>query len=325
MRTTIVYSIVSGNDDTYLEQLLVSLYSVRIYHADAEIEIVTDDFTYATLTANRAQVFQYANKVTGFPCPSGYNKMQRSRYLKTNLRRFVKGDYLFIDCDTVLCERLNNIDRFDGDLGMVADLNGQLALNERSVIEKCTKAGFANVEGQPYFNSGVIYAKDTPAAYRLYAEWYRLWCEADARGCSYDQPALCQANINLGFPIKEMSGIWNCQFKFTTGYKYLNHAKIVHYYSNNGQGSNDFQERIFEYVKEQGRVDAVVDRMIRHPRTIFYTAVTISPDKAFEFFSSEMIHYFFNVPPLYRMMCFMARILEMPILFFSNLKTKFSR
>lgn len=324
MKTKIVYTIVSGIEDTYLEQLLVSVYSVRLYHPNDIIEVVTDECTYKTLSGARALILQYANKVVPIPCSSEYNKMQRSRYLKTNLRKFVTGDYLFIDCDTVISGSLSDIDNFKFDLGLVADLNGELSLRDGNTIEKCKKAGFANVDGTPYFNSGVIYAKDTPVAHCLYEEWYRLWKESDTKGVTYDQPALCQANINLGLPIKELSGIWNCQFKFSSGYKYLKKALILHYYSNNGNGCNSTQERIFDYVKEKGCIDAVVDKMIRNPRTIFSTALAINGDKAFEFFNSEMLHYFFNVPLAYRFALQLARVMEKPFLILSKLKRRWN-
>lgn len=325
MHTKILYTLVSDNNDTYFEQLLVSIYSVRIYHPDAIVEVLTDNQCYSTLTDTRAVIFQYATNVKAVTSPNEYGKMQRSRYLKTNLRRLVDGDYLFIDCDTIVCGSLDKIDEFDGDIAMVADINGQLALCDQMVIEKCTKAGFANVKGKPYFNSGVIYAKDTPAAHQLYSEWYKLWKVSDARGVSYDQPALCQANTNLGYPIKELSGVWNCQFKFNTGYQYLNKALILHYYSNNGKCSNYSQERIFEYVKEKGRIDSVVEKLICNPKTIFYTAVTISPDKAFEFFNSELLYYYFNFPPVYRLTVKLARHMKSPFHILFNIKTLFKK
>jgi lipopolysaccharide biosynthesis glycosyltransferase len=323
MRTKIVYTIVCDENSTYIEQALISVYSLRKYEPKTIVEIVTDKDTEFLIRHGRNKILKYVNNIIAVECPQGFSPMQRSRYLKTNLRQFVKGDYLFIDCDTIVCNTLEDIDDVDADIAMVADINGELSLSDRIIIEKCKKAGFSNVKGHPYFNSGIIYVRDTPKAHQLYEEWYRLWKESDARGIPFDQPALCQANINTGLPIKELPGIWNCQIKFNNGHQFLKQANILHYYSNNGKGERSYtQDRIFEYVRGKGRIDEVVDKMICNPRTIFYTAMTINPDKAFEFFYSEMIHYFFNVPPAYRISLSIAKCIEKPIIWFNSLKNK---
>lgn len=320
MKTRIIYSLVCGHFDTYLEQLMVSAYSVMKYNPNAEIAVVIDKETERNLSGRDSALKEIVSEIISVDTPFPEDKMRSSRYLKTNLRRLVKGDYLFIDCDTIVCESLDDIDNVSFELGMVADLNAPLLLVEKNVLEKCKKAGFENLEGKPYFNSGVIYAKDTPNVHLFYQEWYRQWQYSDAKGVAYDQPALCQANINMGYMIQELSGKWNCQFKFY-GNSFLLEAKILHYYSNTEFSKPTyFQQHIFEYVKEKQCIDNSVDFMIRNPRTVFYTVLSITPDKAFEYFNSEMIHYFFNVPPVYKFALQLARIMEKPILIFSKLR-----
>ena len=311
---------VCGPSGTYIEQLMVSAYSVRMYNPDAEIVVVTDKETEKNLSGRDSALKEIVSEIISIDTPFSEDKMRSSRYLKTNLRRLVKGDYLFIDCDTIVCESLDDIDNVSFELGMVADLNGPLLLDEKNVLEKCKKAGFENLEGKPYFNSGVIYAKDTPNVHRFYEEWYSQWQYSDAKGVPYDQPALCQANINRGYLIQELPGKWNCQFKFF-GKSFLDEAKILHYYSNTEYDRPSYSQlRVFEYVKEKRCIDNSVDFMIRNPRTVFYTVLSITPDKAFEYFNSEMIHYFFNVPPVYRFALQLARVIEKPILILSKLK-----
>lgn len=313
---------VCGPSGTYIEQLMVSAYSVRKYNPTAEIVVVIDKETEKTLSDRGSVLKKIVNEIISIDTPFPEDKMRSSRYLKTNLRRFVKGDYLFIDCDTIVCESLEDIDKVSFELGMVADLNGPLLLKEKNVLEKCRRAGFDDVEGKPYFNSGVIYSKDTPNVHQFYEEWYRQWQHSDSRGVPYDQPALCQTNINMGFIVQELPGKWNCQFKFF-GKSFLNNAKILHYYSNTEFSNPTYsQQRIFEYLKEKQCIDEYVDYMITHPRTVFYAVLSITSDKAFEYFNSEMIHYFFNVPPVYRAALKVAKIIEKPILYASKLKSR---
>ncbi len=323
MRTKIVYTLVSDNSDTYLEQALLSVYSLRLHNPLTIIELIVDQFTAKTIIEKREEIKKYITNLIEVEVPSELNKVQRSRYLKTNLRKFIKGNYLFIDCDTIICGKLDEIDNFDGDLGMVADVNGDLPLNVSTVIERCQKAGFTNLKDKPYFNSGVIFSRDAQTSHKLYEEWYKLWHQSNEKGIPFDQPALCQANLNLEFPIHEMSGIWNCQFKYSNGYQFLKKARILHYYSNNGVGKRHYaQDRLFEYIKEKGCIDKTVDNIIRHSHTILYSVMTIDNDKSFEYFNSSSIYLFQNVPSVYHFFEWLSYTFMRLYLFCSKIKNR---
>ena len=321
MHTKIVYILVSDANDTFLEQAWVSIYSLRKYHQESVVELVVDENTNFSLTGKREEMLKLVSHVTTINIPEEYHKIQRSRYLKTNLRKLVSGDYLFIDCDTIICGRLDEIDNTRSDIAMVADINGDLLLKDQQIIDRCEAAGFKNLKGKPYFNSGVIYAKDTPVAHRLYEEWHKQWQISDHNGISFDQPALSQANHILGSPIMELSGFWNCQYKYRSGYKLMDDSVILHYYSNNGIGKQSYaQNRIFEYIKEKGCITPVVDNIVSHPKTIFYTASTINSDKAFEYFYSDMLHTFLNVPKVYKIVVSVAKLLSKSVNFINKKK-----
>ena len=323
MQTKIVYTLVSDDSDTYLEQALLSVYSLRLHNPHTIVELVVDQFTAKTIVDKRAEMRKYITDLITVDVPEDYTKVQRSRYLKTNLRKFVKGDYLFIDCDTVICGKLDDIDDFAGEIGMVADINGDLLLNDTSVIDRCRNAGFTDVQDKPYYNSGVIFSRDTDSSHKLYEEWYNLWEQSKGNGISFDQPALCQANQNLNFPIQEMTGTWNCQFKYSNGYRYLKKAKILHYYSNNGVGKRPYaQDRIFEHIKEKGTIDRAVDNIVKHPDTIIYSVMTINDDKAFEYFNASPIYLYQNLPFFYRFFEQLSNVLMRLYLFCSRIKNR---
>ena len=53
MNTKIVYTLVSDDSDTYLEQALLSVYSLRIHNPRAIVELAVDQFTAMTLVDKR--------------------------------------------------------------------------------------------------------------------------------------------------------------------------------------------------------------------------------------------------------------------------------
>ena len=311
MHTKIVYTLVSDNTDTYLEQALLSVYSLRMYNPDVVVLLVIDQETSRTISGSRAEIKKYITDLVEVEVPLEYSKVQKSRYLKTNLRKFVKGDFLFIDCDTIICDSLAEIDEVDADIAMVADLNGDLLLKDPNTLQKYRDAGFGEAIDLPYFNSGVIYAKDTSSVHEFYADWYTNWCKSDSNGVKYDQPALCMTNADNGLMIKELAGVWNCQFKME-GSRYLREAKIMHYYSNNGQKEHFFtlpMDMLYQQVREEG-ITPLIDKLIRHAKTDLYAVMTVNNKQYMNFFNSHSLYLYTNRPALYEIMEKIGGMLE---------------
>lgn len=300
MNTKIVYVLVSDESDYYYEQVMLSIRSLINYNPDVRIEVLVDAATYASLKGNREAIKQFA-EVIEVDTPADYDKMRRSRYLKTNMRNLVAGDFLFLDCDTVVCESIEEIDKMDVNLGMVADLNGPLLLDDENTISKGLKAGFPDFTGKPYFNSGVIFVKHTEMNRSFFNSWYENYLKSESHGVFNDQPALCQTNAEFGFMISEIPGIWNCQFKMK-GFPYLNKSKIMHYYANNGNSDLPFHiKELFDRVKRIGDVDEHIMYLLKKPRTVFYSLLDMNPDKAFDYLSSDTISLFYAHPLLFKL------------------------
>lgn len=266
MKTRIVYTIISSGHDNYLEQLIMSVYSLLKYNSKAEITVITDKNTVNSFIGWRSCIKNMVNQIKVVNIPEKYNQMQCSRFLKTNLRKFIKGDYLYIDTDTIICDSLQDIDFLNADIALVADCNGNLNLEEESVIEKCNKAGFDNMKGQNYFNSGVMFVRDTPVSHYLYDEWFKQWEYSVSRGVNFDQPSMNYANILSNNPIKELSGEWNCQF-FFKGWNYLPKAKILHYA---GGGNSTKMNYLYNLIKTKGIKCLRIKYYFIQPKISFY-------------------------------------------------------
>ena len=311
MKTHVVYVLVSDHTDFFLEQVLISIFSLRKYNYDVITDLVVDYTTVDTFKGQRSVIKKYVSNIINVEVPSEYDKMRRSRYLKTNLRKFVHGDMLFIDCDTIICDSLADIDKIDAPIAMVADTNGNVMLSSREIIERCKQAGWNNLESKPYYNSGVMYAKDTPVVYEFFEGWFENWKQSSDRGVKYDQPALCATNFEKGFLIQEISGIWNCQFKIN-GYPFLKNAKILHYYSNNGEKNSSFtlpMDMLYQQVMDDG-ITPLIDKLIRHAKTDFYAVMTVNKEQSMSFFNSHLLYLYTNRPALYQVLERVGKMME---------------
>lgn len=63
MTTKIVYVLTSTEEDTYLEQTLISVYSARMYNQDATIIVVTDQRTMSGLKGRRTEIKKYLSDI----------------------------------------------------------------------------------------------------------------------------------------------------------------------------------------------------------------------------------------------------------------------
>ncbi|MBR2199092.1 MAG: hypothetical protein IJ909_12080, partial [Fibrobacter sp.] len=105
-----LYILVSEEKDIYYEQTLASALSLRHYNPDAFISLLVDDKTDKNLVGEfRSQIRNLANEYKVVPFDKGMSNQERSRHLKTNMRNLLEGDFLFIDGDTAIVDKLDTI------------------------------------------------------------------------------------------------------------------------------------------------------------------------------------------------------------------------
>ena len=314
MKTKIVYVLVSQESDYYYEMFLLSHYSLRLYHpiGDAEVVLVMDKDTNQRLCEKKASVLNDVTPIV-VDVPDEYTIMQRSRYLKTSLRNLVNGDFLYLDVDTIICGRIASIDKVEADIAMVSDCNTELSNRNDMSIYYCEKAGFTELDGEPYFNAGVILAKDNNRVCSLFNEWHYLWKISLKNNVPQDQPALCQANRNLNYPVRELSYIWNCMIVQNP---LLKKIKIRHYFV---ERKSICKNLFLDYVKTTGNIQAL-DNMLRHPQTIFESALLISEERLMKYLCSQNIYLYESTPNIYNRLSVINSILSMIYISISNIK-----
>ena len=320
MRTKIVYVLVSQETDYYYEMFLLSHYSLRLRHpkGDAEVVLVMDTDTHQRLVDKKAPVLDDVTPVV-VRIPEEYNVMQRSRYLKTSLRQRVEGDFLFLDTDTLVCEKLDDTDSFDVDIAMVADLH---CLHETglSTIERCKQARFDHPEEYAYYNSGVIYCKECNSSRLLFKKWHEVWKQSASLGINYDQPALWKANHSVGGTIQELCGTWNCQVVSPLHAEYLQRSKILHYFVS--VNLSLLQYFLFSHIKKVGSITESTSQIALSPREtgISVFSLTMNNERVMYYVFSDLLHVYDYTPPVFRFLILLSRLLMKPVRILAKLK-----
>lgn len=237
MKTKCLYLLVSGPDDVYMEQAYVSATTCARHNPDATLVLLTDKVTAdgwlqeSPLAAPFKALFKEIKVVD---LDASLSCMQRSRLLKTGMRAYVEGDFLFIDADTVVARSLAEIDAFPAPLAAVPDLHARFAEHphRQATINMCRKLGYDPSGDEYYYNSGVLLVRDTAANHAFFRRWQQHYLEGFAKGIRPDQPSLAQTGS--GGEIACLPDVWNVEVQ--NGVRYLKDAFIVHYMVTNLAG-----------------------------------------------------------------------------------------
>ena len=230
MRTKLLYILVSGPADVYLEQAFVSAYSAARCNPDAQLVLLTDTATDNGWLKENPLALDFKalfSEVIVAPLDTELPAMQRSRLLKTGMREYVQGDFLFIDADTIVVRPLSGIDDFQADLAAVPDLHSPFAEHphRRATLNMCRKLRYDASEDEYYYNSGVLLVRDTPANHSFFKQWQKNYLAGYKKGIRPDQPSL--AKTLSGKQMVRMPDSWNCEIQ--NGVRYLKDAFIIHY------------------------------------------------------------------------------------------------
>ncbi len=273
MKTTLVYVLTCAPEATYIEQALMAVWSARYWNPKACIVLLTDDKTSTILHTDdiRGEILKYVTEERVSSFAADVSMLYRSRWIKTKVRDLVKGDFLFIDCDTICCCSLADVDSFCCEIGAVPE--SLLPVRQfhsallQQAIERCQLYGVNLAQEEFYWCSGVIYAKDIPKVHELYNRWHQLWRDSfEQRNAFADQPPLARANVDCGHIITRIPDSYN-NITFTQN-PYIDTAHILHI-SSYRNTSFLFSKKVLNIVRERGISESWLQYLILHPTYTF--------------------------------------------------------
>ena len=144
---TYVYVLVSGKNDLYYEQALMSTYSLRNIMPDASVVLLVDNKTEDSINSDslkRVEIKKYVSKIISVQFDEKVSNAERSRLIKTSIPEYIDDDFLYIDCDTIIADDLSEIEKTPYKTAGILD--GHVMLNEhihkKYFLERDKKLGF---------------------------------------------------------------------------------------------------------------------------------------------------------------------------------------
>ena len=242
-----VYVLVSSEDDLYYEQALMSVWSLKFQMPQAHVTVLCDDLTEKSFCGKRGALKNLATEIRAIPFDAGTGKAERSRLIETAIPDYADGDFLYIDCDTVICGDLSEIERFD--FPVAAVLDGHVPLNE-------------------HIHRDYLLKREKKSGYTATKE-HDLWLQNYERFRDHhDQGPFNEAFHKMGFGNSLLPGEWNCQPSHG-GLAFLKDAKIIHYYSSEFAGKHYIpyyrlaDKTLQQRIKEAGEIPDDIQAMLR--------------------------------------------------------------
>jgi len=280
-----VYVLTSSEGDFYYEQFFLSITSLRMHNPQAFIVALIDSKTKEGLTGKRSGYSKLVSETVTITAPSELSQKEVSRWIKTSMKKYVVGDFLYIDCDTIIAGNLDVNFPAEIKIGAILDTHVPLSKHHKAQHFEMEDLGlkFNSFETGFRYNGGVIFCRDTSAANEFFLRWHSLWLFSNKEGISQDMPSLNQANHELGGIITELDDKWNCHITYN-GLPFLFDAKIIHYIAT----SFDFidcpflpaSRAVLLSVKETGVILPETLKLLKNPRTAFEYRSRIVADKA---------------------------------------------
>jgi hypothetical protein len=270
-----VYVLASSEKDVYYEQFFLSATSFRLYNPSAELVLLVDSHTKSGLVGKRSGYEQLVSEITVVEPPVDLTQKEISRWLKTAIPQYVSGDFLYIDCDTIITTKLNYSFSPDVKIGSVLDCHVKISENplQHHFEREDQRLGFqSSFKTGARYNGGLLFYHDTPEARKFFEKWHSLWLESRKKGITQDMPALNQANYEMNNIITELGGEWNCQISHN-GIIFLHKAKVIHYFGT----TNDVFETpylpgtkaVLSSIKETGIISNSVIQLLENPLEAF--------------------------------------------------------
>lgn len=245
----------------------MAVFSARHWNPDAHIVLMVDNKTDELLTGSRAEILKYISEKIIVPFEEdALTPKYRSRWIKTQVRQMIQGEFLFVDCDTICQHSLSEIDTYECEIGAV--LESHLLVKDYckglydSTKQETATIGVDLDEEQQYFSSGVLLVKDTKQTHHLYELWHQYWSDGNNKGLRIDQPALAKANRDVGHIIQQIPDTYNC-ILFTRPI-FIREAHILHIASYQNP-SFLFTEKVLNYVRTNGIGSEWIQSMILNP------------------------------------------------------------
>ncbi|MCL2094175.1 MAG: hypothetical protein FWH12_08285 [Treponema sp.] len=256
------YVLSSSPADTYYEQFLLSLTSLKLVLPGAQVVLLCDEKTAGGLYGNRGSHGRFISRQVVCKTPDNMRAHEAAPAMLCSLNRHVQGEFLYLHCDTIICEAPNDLSVLGIDYGA------------------CLEGG----PGAKQYSTALIYSSGSPETHRFFGRWNELWSNSFRWGTHQSGPSFNEALAEDPSLFTALPPWWNCPIN-AGGLPHLAQARIIHYNASLPAAKKGpyllGRESVLLDIKHQGQVPPEVLDLLQNPRGAFHpqTRLALGPEK----------------------------------------------
>jgi hypothetical protein len=262
----VCYIVVSTGWDRHSQMAWVSAHAARRQEPNARIIMVIEGTVPGADEEMQRRFAGVADlvvsKQAAAPTP-----VAKSRVHKMLLRDYVRGDFLYVDSDTLAVAPFADVLQCSGEVGVVADFNFDI---RNGWFPKDVEQPFRELGWEyplPYqVNAGVIFMRDTPAVHAFAREWLSRFEASTVLPHVWDQMTFNSALFATKVPHVVLPHGYNAII-VKRNYRFRS-AKILHFFGSVDEQRGTLLEHLMQHLQQTGTFDAAsYERSIRqrHP------------------------------------------------------------
>ncbi len=205
------YVLTTAGRDPFADMTYASVAFLRYAHPEAEIICLCDAASHRALEEARHPLLEVVDRAHAVETPDespGY----RNRFVKTQMRQVLEGDFVYFDSDTLVVDRLDEMLACAAPMAAIANHSGT---NDPSGLNSIEQGFFETMDWQlprkPYINGGVLLLRDCEPTRRFGLLWHEKWLAWTRRGRHTDQPSLNSALADSGIDYEVLADRFNAQ------------------------------------------------------------------------------------------------------------------
>ena len=234
-----VYVLVFRDTSLFLQMTVISATFLSKTNPSSKIIVLTDELTDFSLYPAQLELLIALNVEIVSVNTGEIDPVRSSRYIKLTLPTIINETAWYLDGDTLPLVDISET-VVAGDLGLVRDLNQDSTefLINSARARDCSSMDW-RLPTYPYYNSGVIYLKNTISVQEVFKNALDLWLSAKAKGLS------CGDQLPLNISISSMPNVvvtmlddsYNAQIRASPSVAVG--ARILHIFSGSIKKHND--------------------------------------------------------------------------------------
>ncbi len=205
------YVLTTAGRDLFADMTYVSAVFLRYAHPEAKIICLCDAPSHRAIEEARHPLLEVVDRAEAVEAPHG-TPMYRNRSVKTRMRQILDGDFVYIDADALVVDRIDEMLACPAPMAAIPNFNGtgdssEITDGERAVFEKMSWL----LPRRPYINGGVLLLRDCEQTRCFSDLWHEKWLAWSLRGRHTDQPSLNSALADSGIDYEVLGSRFNGQ------------------------------------------------------------------------------------------------------------------